>query len=824
LSGTELLLRDPLGERPLAATDFPVSIGGAGHTIVFGDLPSSAPAAWLAWHDGQLYLQPAADGPTVLCNGSVIKRSTWLREGDVIDIARGRLRLLARDGARTMDIEDGSSGNLTLPPEAPAAALVTGGDDEADERVEAVSFRRPEATKPSRRRLLPALGGVLAIGTLAFIAWFLATGRSFEITTTPAADVVRVRGAGPVIRAGNNHFARPGRYELVVEKRGYHTLRRPLVVGEAANQKFRYALQKLPGRLAVRSDVPARVSVAGRELGAVPGEYKLAPGRHEVVVTAERYLPYTAAVTIAGADERQTLQVKLVPNWAPVSIVTVPAGAQVLVDGKARGNTPARLDLAAGTHRVELRQPGFKNWVSDVQVVANEPQTLGPVQLGLPDGTLNVRTRPAGASVSVGGAYRGRTPLTIEVRPDVALAVVVTKDGHEPATQELSVAPGARRVVDIALTPVFGEVTVQAEPAGAEVVADGRALGKAGQTFKLPAAAQPLEVRLAGYRTYRTTITPRPGLPQVINVRLEEGRSPSPASTSTPGTETAAAAVAGASPAGAASTGAALSPNVRTKGGADLQLLPPATFTMGSPRRESGRRANEAQRAVELRRRFYLGSREVTNGEYKQFRPQHRSGFVGQNTLELDRQPVVNVTWRDAAEYCNWLSQQDGLAAAYENKGGQFTLIVPVTTGYRLPTEAEWEWAARANRDGSLRKYPWGSALPVPAGAGNYGDRMAQPLLQTFLEDLDDGYAVTANVGFHDLGGNVAEWTTDLYTVQPDTTATVTDPVAGGAGRLRVIRGSSWRHATVSELRAAYRDYGDRKRDDLGFRLARYAE
>ena len=82
--------------------------------------------------------------------------------------------------------------------------------------------------------------------------------------------------------------------------------------------------------------------------------------------------------------------------------------------------------------------------MTDVQVVANEPQTLGPVQLGLPDGTLNVRTRPAGASVSVGGAYRGRTPLTIEVRPDVALALVVTKDGHEPATQELSVAPGAR--------------------------------------------------------------------------------------------------------------------------------------------------------------------------------------------------------------------------------------------------------------------------------------------------------------------------------------------------------------------------------------------
>ena len=131
-----------------------------------------------------------------------------------------------------------------------------------------------------------------------------------------------------------------------------------------------------------------------------------------------------------------------------------------------------------------------------------------------------------------------------------------------------------------------------------------------------------------------------------------------------------------------------------------------------------------------------------------------------------------------------------------------------------------------------MRKYPWGDALPVPAGAGNFGDRKAQPLLQTFLEDLDDGYATTANVGsfaanalgFHDLGGNVAEWTTDLYTVQPATATVAVDPLAGSAGNLHVIRGSSWRHATVTELRAAFRDYGEGRRDDVGFRIARYAE
>jgi formylglycine-generating enzyme required for sulfatase activity len=319
-------------------------------------------------------------------------------------------------------------------------------------------------------------------------------------------------------------------------------------------------------------------------------------------------------------------------------------------------------------------------------------------------------------------------------------------------------------------------------------------------------------------------------LPQVINVRLEQGRGSPETVAASGATATAGSATAATGTAAAAT--AAVTASIRTKGGAELRLLGPASFTMGSPRRESGRRANESQRAVELRRRFYFGVRELTNAEFKQFRPQHRSGFVGQSSLELERQPVVNVTWQEAAEYCNWLSQQEGLPPAYQSQGGRLAPVQPATTGYRMATEAEWEWAARANRDGTLRKYPWGDALPVPAGAGNFGDRTAQPLLQTFLADLDDGHAATANtgsfaanpLGLYDLGGNVSEWTTDLYTVQPASTAVAVDPLSAAPGNMHVIRGSSWRHATVTELRAAFRDSGDGRRDDVGLRIARYAE
>ena len=830
MSSAELILRDPLGERALSAADFPVSVGGPGNMIV---LPraSAGTLAWIALHDGQLFLQPAEGCEPPLCNGAPVSRPAWLHEGDVIDVAHGRLRVGARDGRRFLDVEDGSGGNLTVPPAAPPVDVVSGGGGDGDEQIDAVAFRRPAAQAASDRRIGRWLLGGLLVAVLGWSTWFFATGHAVQIEVVPADSAVRLHG-GLVLPAGGNHFARPGDYTVEIERKGYASLRAPIKVTDAPNQSFRYRLAKLPGILQVQTPVVARISVAGRDVGSAPGKVRLPAGRHEIVIAAPRHLPFKATVDIVGMEQRQSLTAQLVAAWAPVTVLTEPAGATVLVDGTAHGATPAKLELDAGTHRIELRQAGFKRWVTDVQVVANQPQTLGPVRLGLPDGTLLVRTDPAGASVSVGGAFRGRAPVTLDVRPDVTLALLASREGYEPRTTQLTVGAGERREVLLSLTPIFGEVTVIAEPASAEVFADGRAVGKAGQALKLPAARTDIEVRLAGFRTVRTVVTPRPGLPQVLNVRLEAGRGASEAPP-------AAAAAGGAAAAGAASgevataaASKAVTSTIRTKSGAELRLLGPASYTMGSSRRESGRRANESQRAVELKRRFYLATREVTNGEFKQFRTQHRSGFVGQNTLELERQPVVNVTWQDAAEYCNWLSQQDGLPPAYQSQGGKLAPAQPATAGYRLPTEAEWEWAARANRDGSLRKYPWGDALPVPEGAGNFGDRRAQPLLQTILADLDDGYPATAPagsfaanpLGFHDLGGNVAEWTTDLYTVQPASSAVAVDPLSAAPGNMHVVRGSSWRHATVTELRAAYRDSGNSRRDDVGFRIARYAE
>jgi formylglycine-generating enzyme required for sulfatase activity len=814
----------------LGPGDFPLSLGGAGSDVVLPSAPGTL--AWIGLHDGQLFVQPADEASTVLHNGTPIAGSTWLRSGDVLDGGGGRLKLRLEEGRRVLEVVAGGAGNRTAPPAAETMATVGGLAAAEDERIEPVAFRRPDAERAPPPRTVPwrrlALGAALAL--LVAIAAVIFTAVPVQVEIAPKPERVAFEGGWGGLRFGTSHLLRPGSYTLVAEREGYLPLGVPVDVTADRNQRLSFTLEPLPGRLEVVLPVPGRVSIDGRPAGDAPGPFELAAGRHTVTIDTERYLDATVEVEVEGLGRLQKLEPELTPAWAEVSIASEPAGAEARVGGEVRGQTPLNLELMAGSHRLELRLEGFKPWVSDVQVQANEPLALGPVRLGLPDGRLAVRSAPAGANVTVGGAYRGRTPLDIDVRPDVEQSVAVLREGYEPARRDLSVAPGSREVVEFKLVPILGEVTVRATPADAQLFVDGVAKGAVAQTLQLPATAHVLEIRKPGYVTHRATITPRPGLPQSLEVTLREGAAPEPAAAAAAATPAQGAADGSAAPAPPVVAGA-LASVIRSKAGQELKLVPAGEFTMGSPRREAGRRANEAQRAVKLERRFYLGLREVTNAEFRQFRPSHRSGFVLQQTLDLDRQPVVGVSWQDAAAYCNWLSAQDGLEPAYAEQGGRLVPVVPATTGYRLPTEAEWEWAARWT-GGALRKYPWGDALPVPAGAGNFADRRAQPLVAQVLADLDDGFAATAPVGsfaanplgFFDLGGNVAEWTHDLYTVQPAAGAAAVDPAAAGTGALRVIRGSSWQHSGVTELRLAFRDYGDGKRNDLGFRIARYAQ
>lgn len=688
-------------------------------------------------------------------------------------------------------------------PEPPRA----GGDQQ--QTIAPTEFR-PSSTPPRRGRSfkLP-LSALFLVGltALGLVGWFTFEAKSVRLAFQPMPEKVVIDGDWPAFHLGGRYLLLPGYYSVKAEKARYFPLKERIEVTAAQNQSYRFDLKKRPGLLSVTSaPAGATVMIDGKARGTTPlSAVKLRPGKHAITVTADRYLDHELGVQIKGGGVEQNVKIELTPAWAPVKIVSRPAGAEVLIDAKRVGRTPLTTELLQGAHDLRINLGGYQTWRGKFTVVANKPQTLPKITLAQANGQLMIESDPSDANVIVNDVYRGQTPIELALAPDQMHEIALSKAGYEPAARTLKLRAEETRHLDIALQARLGEVRVATQPTGAQLYVNGEPKGEANQVLNLTAVPHEFEIRKPGYATHRKTVTPRPGFAQELNVELQTLAQVK-----------------------AESTPAVIENSV----GQELRLLPPARFTMGASRREQGRRANESLRKVRITRAFYLGTREVTNEEFREFAPDHSSGIVQQTTLDLEDQPVVQVSWAQAALYCNWLSDKEGLPPTYRVKSGEVVAIRPLTSGYRLPTEAEWEWAARF-AGGDARQYPWGNAMPPPAKAGNYADSSATGLVPYTLAPYRDGYPASAPVasfkpntlGFYDLGGNVAEWVHDHYEVYLDSLDQVAvDPIGPREGAFHVIRGSSWMHASITELRLSFRDYGDEPRADLGFRIARYAE
>lgn len=253
--------------------------------------------------------------------------------------------------------------------------------------------------------------------------------------------------------------------------------------------------------------------------------------------------------------------------------------------------------------------------------------------------------------------------------------------------------------------------------------------------------------------------------------------------------------------------------------------------TVGSSRGEAGRRSNETRWSANLDRPFYVSTHEITNEQYKLYDENHSSGNFQGHSFDTDSQPVVGISWQNAALYANWLSVRDGLEPFYTTERGFVSGYNDGSTGYRLLTEAEWQWLAVQTPGGVNRVYPWGDES-TPQSIENFAGTETADILTFSLDAVTDNYVVTAPVGrfpansrgLFDLGGNVSEWVNDWYQPTPYAADEFpTDPKGPEIGEFHVIRGASWKRGYLPQLRLAYRDYQAKGRDDVGFRLARYA-
>ncbi|MCB0533261.1 MAG: SUMF1/EgtB/PvdO family nonheme iron enzyme [Lewinellaceae bacterium] len=171
--------------------------------------------------------------------------------------------------------------------------------------------------------------------------------------------------------------------------------------------------------------------------------------------------------------------------------------------------------------------------------------------------------------------------------------------------------------------------------------------------------------------------------------------------------------------------------------------------------------------------------------------------------------PVLHVSWQDAAQYCNWLSLQQNLALAYRFQGDS-VLIDPAAAGYRLPTEAEWEYAAKA---GGTFPYAGSARLHAVGWYAGNAQKGAHPV----------GQKAANAFGVFDCSGNVWEWCQDWYDATAYAAATDTlNPRGPHAGSARVVRGGSWSN-NPAHCRASNRSsrFPDARDCNLGFRVAR---
>jgi formylglycine-generating enzyme required for sulfatase activity len=227
------------------------------------------------------------------------------------------------------------------------------------------------------------------------------------------------------------------------------------------------------------------------------------------------------------------------------------------------------------------------------------------------------------------------------------------------------------------------------------------------------------------------------------------------------------------------------------------------TFQMGTA---SGGESDERPVHTVTVKSFYMGKYEVTQREWQAIMGNNPSRFKGDNF------PVESVSWFDAIEYCNKLSIKEGLTPTYRGSGDNITCDWNAN-GYRLPTEAEWEYAAKGGiKDYLVYEYSGGNNVGTVAWYGDNSGNGTHPV----------GTKAANSLGIYDMSGNVWEWCWDRYGNY--TSGSQNDPRGPSSGADRVLRGGSWGNS-AADVRSACRSVNtpSRRSNYFGFRLVRGA-
>ncbi len=806
----QVCISDRKGPRFYTHADFPLSIGFHSNADIeiSNDLSSSKPTkdpAFLIIIVNRAYIDTDNSKFRILLNSEKVSGQQEIQHDDILEIEDAAFHCELIGNTLSISLYEDDS-HLVSRTEAIAS------DGELIEPIIPIATTVRKKSSKHTGRLISFIG-LLMFGLFGIVIAYIFTAKTLLIEIEPTPDRIALHGKVWPIKVRGRYLVQPGNYLIQVEKAGYKELKQEIKVTKHQSQTLSFTMDRKPGYLNVTSQPIEKVAIIidGKKHGYTPANnIELAAGTYTLEANANRYQPYTTQIVIEGKQVQQQLDIKLFPDWASVVIDSKPSGAEIWLNGENKGKTPQTLELDSGQYSLDLRHKDFMPYIKDFLIDAGQPFNLPVAELFMSPSHLIITSTPAKATVTIAGVEHGVTPFTLRLNPNIKHTIMLSKPGFKSNQQSVTLNPGEQQNISATLEPILGTVVLNVKPADAEVFVNGKFVGTGNVKLSLPSTSQRIEVRKSGYVVSEKMITPEPHAPQVFDIALS--RLVNTANVSKPNT-------------------------LRTSEGQELKLIFGGKFSMGAPRREQGRRSNEALHSVELTRPFYISTHEITNQEFLAFKSTHSSGSYKGQDLSANNLPVANVSWHEAAAYCNWLSEKEGLDKVYRDENGVLIAKNPIPSGYRLVTESEWEWVARIQGSSSMNRYEWGDNFPPTQVSGNYADLSAAELLDPTFPDYNDGFIASAPVGsfdanffgIYDMGGNVAEWTHDYHSIYPSLSDEVfTDPSGPVMGQAidnkHVIRGASWMRGDLSSTRLSYRDRDNKKRIDVGFRIAKYID
>ena len=518
-----------------------------------------------------------------------------------------------------------------------------------------------------------------------------------------------------------------GTYNYTVQSRLYHTQTGQVTVNDPKNRhevhvelKPAFGYIEVPDQDKLKG---ARVFLDNEYIGTAPFKSeRIASGSHQVRLVQNMYSPVSQTITIADGQTHRFAP-SLSADFATLTL-SVDGNAEIWINDQLKGKGTWTGDLATGDYQIESRLASHRSTRRELAVT---PELTGQtITLTAPSpiyGTLDINSTPTDADIYIDGTKVGTTPMLL---PECLIGqhtIKISKPGHSDYTTTITLDESATQDINCRLES--GRPITITAPEGADIYIDNQKAATTRYEGSLAYGDHTIYATQAGKKTdVRTLNVPMgSGALQAINLAFFGAKT-------------------------------------FTVNGVQFTMMPveAGTFTMGATSEQVNPDSDEKPtHQVTLTNNYYIGQTEVTQALWKAVMGRKPSRFMG------DNRPVEKVSWNDCQKFITKLNSLTGQK-------------------FRLPTEAEWEYAARGGKKSQGYQYSGSNNLEEVAW---YYDNSSSQTHDVATKQPNE-------LGVYDMSGNVWEWCQDWYGSYSSTSQT--NPTGATSGSYRVNRGGSWRN------------------------------